>query len=209
MSARDFIRNARAVAAVLAPGPHSPAAKDPIAGAARLLSARDLWLTPAAVAGYNPDDFRFLPTEDRDRLTAAVEAFKATATGLDGREPTPQQVLQAVQAWLAVFGPIQEYVSEPEGMAIVRALMQGEPLPDFVLGIDYTLDDDWSGDPAVWVWVIIRDDIDPESDEFQDFADQLRRRAWEALSVMGSDRIPYVRFRPESDAKAVLAGGAS
>lgn len=209
MAITDFFRNARAVTSVLAEQLDTATANPPEA-TVRLLAGRQLWLTPEAVAGYDPDDFRFLPPDEQDRLAAAVEHFRAAAAELSGREPTADEVFHAAGLWTDLFKPLREYVSDPEGLAIIRALLRDEDgLPGFVLGLDYALDTDATGDQAIWIWVIIDDAADAESSAFQEFARRFRARVRKALQAQHVNRIPYVRFRPRSEFLAGLHEAAA
>lgn len=203
MPVKDSANAVRVAAAALAAG----AADDPRT-VARWTASRDLWLTPHVVYGFGHDRLILLPDHQARDVTARLEQYRATAAALADREPTPENVAAAAVILADILGPVAAAVSEPEGEAMVRALW-AEPAPDYVLALDYDVAADWTGAPAVHIWVVIRDDADPESDGFQDFADRFRDRAWKALGEMGSDCTPYVRFRPASEASAALAGGAA
>lgn len=201
MPVKDSVHVVRMAAAALAAGP----ADDPRT-IARWTASRNLWLTPRVVDGFGHHQLIFMPDHQAQDVLPRLHQYAAKTVVLADREPTPENVATAAVTLADILGPVAAAVSQPEGEAVVRALWAAS-VPDFVLTLDYTLGTDWSGDPAVHIWVIVRDDADPESDEFQDFADEFRDRAWKALAVAGSDRIPYVRFRTESEAKAGLAGG--
>ncbi|MBX9628266.1 MAG: hypothetical protein K2X82_30990 [Gemmataceae bacterium] len=203
MAAKDFDHIIRTAAAALAAGTAGDSRV-----VARWTASRDLWLTPEVVYELAHDRLILPPEADGRDVLARMDQFRATAIELSGRQPTPDEIRQAAGLLAGVLAAVAEHFTEPEGEALVRALW-AVPVPDFVLALDYDLDNDWTGAPAVRAWVVIRDDADPESDEFQDFADGFRDRAWQALAKLGSGRIPYVRFRPESEAKAALAGGAA
>lgn len=202
MAGHDFVHPIRVAASVLAAGP----ADDPRA-VARWTAARGLWLTPVVADAYvaGVEQLARLPTEV-GRAAARAERFRATAADLADREPTPAEVAEAARQLDDLIRPIAGYSLEPEGEAVIRALWAG-PVPEFVLGLDYDLDTDWTGDPAAHIRVIIRDDADPESDEFQEFVVQFDDRLFDAMREARSNRFPYAGFLPESDARAALAGG--
>ena len=83
--------------------------------------------------------------------------------------------------------PTQEQVDE-----IARELA-----PD-VVRIRFTADFDWSGDPALHFKIILADDAS-RSDRWPDLSERVRARLFDALGLSWSGRIPYFRFRAESD----------
>lgn len=206
MAVREFTRNALIAGSALNAGRQAGAGPD--AAVDRWIASRSLWLTPDTVRGFDPDDFPLLTPDQRRDLQARVDRFRATAAELGGRTPTPPEVVEAARLFTEVYEPLSAYWAKPEGEAVMRALWAG-PVPAFVLGVEYDLDTDWAGEPAVYIWVIVRDDTDPESDEFVAFSRGFNGRVWDALPAAGSDRIPHVAYRLESEAKAALAGGAA
>jgi hypothetical protein len=86
-------------------------------------------------------------------------------------------------------------MSEQEQVEAVLASIENFP---FVTEIRHALDDDWSGDPAVRFWVILRDDV-LESSEFADHARRVHWTIFEAVNKSEIDRWPYIRFRGKSE----------
>ncbi len=86
-------------------------------------------------------------------------------------------------------------MSEQEQVEAVLASIESFP---FVTEIRHALDDDWSGDPAIRFWVMLRDDV-VESPEYADRAEQVQSTIVEAVRMSEIDRWPYVRFRGESE----------
>ncbi|MCP4593517.1 MAG: hypothetical protein GY842_22495 [bacterium] len=70
--------------------------------------------------------------------------------------------------------------------------------PSFVTEIRHILDNDWSGDPAVMIWVILRDDV-AESAELLKRTEPIRTTVVQALRDAGLDRWPYVHVRGQSE----------
>src|SRR5438874_7523422 len=63
---------------------------------ARLLHSADLWLTPMAVGGFNPDDFPDWPEKDRRLLERSVKDFLEIAKDVPPNSPaTKEQSKQA------------------------------------------------------------------------------------------------------------------
>ena len=86
-------------------------------------------------------------------------------------------------------------MSEQEQVEAVLASIGRFP---FVTEIRHALDNDWSGDPAIRFWVILRDDV-AESDEFAERAEEVRSAIADAVHESEIDRWPYIRFRAESE----------
>jgi hypothetical protein len=54
------------------------------------------------------------------------------------------------------------------------------------------------GDPAIWIWVILRDDIAGTA-EILKHSQPVRTTIVQALREAGIDRWPYLRFRGQSE----------
>ncbi len=166
------------------------------------------WLSSQTVAGFDPNDFPEFSAEHREQLAATVGAFRAIAETTAGREPTDRE-LKSGLGYLMILINLREHLSlDDEGKALWLALHQSKvTFPHFVLGIDYTLDTDSTGDPGIWIWVIIPDDFDPDTSEFWQFAAQFRKEVWGALAAVKSSRLPYVRYRLLSEAVGLMSEG--
>lgn len=86
-------------------------------------------------------------------------------------------------------------MSEQEQIETVLATLQR---PSFVSEIRHVLDDDWSGDPSVMIWVILRDDIADSADLLK-HTKPVRSTIVQALRAAGVQRWPYVHFRSQSE----------
>ena len=80
----------------------------------------------------------------------------------------------------------------------VEAVLGSIKRPSFVTEIRHVLDNDWSGDPAVLIWVILRDDI-ADSSEILEHSKPIRTTIGQALRDAKIDRWPYVHFRGQSE----------
>ncbi len=90
-------------------------------------------------------------------------------------------------------------MSEQEQIETVLATLERPP---FVTELRHALDNDWSGDPAVWIWVILRDDV-AESGKILEHTKPIRSTIVQALRNAGIDRWPYLRFRGQSEQAAL------
>jgi hypothetical protein len=125
----------------------------------------DIWLTPAALRGYSDADLGGVPAADRDRLRAAVAAFRAVADAVpEGTRPTEDQVRAALPAFATILDVLRPSLADPESLAARRAVWRGVgPYRDWVAAFDLELGEDWTGDPAVRVWFVLRDGVDVTS----------------------------------------------
>jgi hypothetical protein len=176
----------------------------------RLRTTAPVWLSPRVVAGFDSEEFGFLSVDQRAVLTEAVSKFRAIAEASAGREPTQDEMNRAIRYLIAIIGMLDEKLLDEEGKTLLIALTAAtKPFPDFVLGIDYTLDTDATGDPGIWIWVIVPDDVDPDSSEFQQFSTRFRKAVRNALAEVKSERLPYVHFRLLSEAIEAMTEGVA
>jgi hypothetical protein len=177
---------------------------------ARLKRSAPLWLSPRTVASYDPDDFKSFSEADRDQITAAVRHFRSVAEAAAGRVPTDNEVNSGLAFLMSFVGLLDHFSLDPEGKALLLALHQSKAtFPDFVLGIDYTLGTDATGDPGIWIWVIVPDEVDPDSGEFRQFVSWFPKAVRSALAQIKSERLPYIHYRPLSEAVGLLREGAA
>lgn len=83
----------------------------------------------------------------------------------------------------------------------VDKVLQGAGLPSYVESWDLRADTDSTGDPAVYVWLIVRDE-EAKSPAFPQHARELREIVFRLISEATPERWPYVTFRSRSDRDA-------
>lgn len=168
-----------------------------------LSRAIGVWLSPHVVAGYDPGDFGFLPAEAQSALRTAVGGYRDVLAAIVDREPSDDEMGRALDALSAIAAALGDGLLDTEGRALLKAVYAAngeQPFPEFVLGVDYTLDADWMGDPGIWIWVIVPDELDPDTGDFRQFATRFPKIVSGALMRAGSDRLPYVHYRLLSEA---------
>jgi hypothetical protein len=95
----------------------------------------------------------------------------------------------------------------PRGVAQPRELIKHVnalwPLPSGVVNLRFTIDDDWSGDPAIFFWITLSDEaarravLSQTSRHVTDFITQ-------RLDPIGQwGLIPYFNFRSQSEQAAL------
>jgi hypothetical protein len=167
----------------------------------KLKATAPVWMSPKVVSGFEPSDFAELPAERLTFLTGAVAQFKKVAEQASGRALTNVEVYTGISQFMSILTIVQLESLDKEAKAIHVALLAAKkPFPDFVLGLDFTFGTDATGDDAVWIWVLVPDEIDPDTEEFREFAKRFPRAVWNTLAEIKSKRIPYVHFRPLSEA---------
>lgn len=78
--------------------------------------------------------------------------------------------------------------------ADITAFLRGQNFPPAVKGFELEFEEDWSGEPAVWVWLLLDEDVGysaPEMPGLSEFARRLQAR----LLEWQIRRWPYVSFR--------------
>jgi hypothetical protein len=91
----------------------------------------------------------------------------------------------------------------PRGVAhpteLIKRLNALAPFPPGVVNLRYTVDDDWSGDPAIFFWITLSDQAaDPKSlpQTTRHIIDVITQK----LDPAGQwGRIPYFNFRSQSE----------
>lgn len=81
--------------------------------------------------------------------------------------------------------------------ARIEAALKAVPWPKFVTGHEWKLDYDWTGEWAIWVWIVVTDYKDVERNRAA-WA-ELRSAIREALPANGVDLWPYIRVRAENE----------
>lgn len=208
MPKQEFIRNVQLARNLFA---HRVGAGQPVVNEeemSRRLSRAALWLTPASVRGFDAADFPELPDETRGLLERSVHQFRKIAAAVEENEPaTAEQEGAALRNFEEIIRILHPYSPNTGELDQLRAVMSAIHLPDFVQTWDYEFGLDWSGDPAVWIWLVVDDDA-ANHPSFMTTSTRLQREIHRALKATGSERWPYVRFRTFSEQRELQAVGA-
>lgn len=174
---------------------------------ARRLSHAALWLTPASVRGLDADDFPELSDAAREELERSVREFRQVAEQVPEDGPaTAGQEAAARRSFLNVVRILEPYFPTPEELRRLRGALKEVHFPSVVETWDYEFGRDSSGDPAVWIWVLV-DDVAADDATFTDNTVRLRREIHQAIQRAGLDRWPFVRFRTVSEQRSLQAVG--
>jgi hypothetical protein len=160
------------------------------------------WLTPAAVEGFDPGDFSFLSPEEREDLKCAVEEFRRVTATVPERGPATDEQIRAGEE---AFGRILR-ILRPDENPDVEALRASKILENLrfpeVVKIVRTFDTDATGDPAIRVWVILKDEAAERPAYFED-AVRIRDQIDLALRRHGIRLWPYIHFRTASEQRSL------
>ena len=165
------------------------------------------WLTPATVADLSESDFSTMPARQRQALFDAVERFKTIA---ETDAISPEQETQARTALDGIRDILRPYLSE-ESLKIREAIWRAwrdDGAAAWIPTFDYALDEDWAGNPAVWVWLILNDDVDVEEPATRAGLNSLRTRIRKELYEAGIERRPYINVRSQAEVRELMAGAS-
>jgi hypothetical protein len=85
--------------------------------------------------------------------------------------------------------------------ATIRRIVDGMPWPEDVRGYDVEFGSDWEGDPAVYVWLVVDDDLRPSDDKLRRVGN-FRRAVARALLDAELSHWPFVRLRATQPSRA-------
>jgi len=167
------------------------------------------WLTPRAVAGFDPKDFEFVPGAERERLADLVKDFRALAPRLYSREPVPEDVVErAVPLFrdIILFLELNRY-EDPEayrlGKQIEREIATAQWPPELA-ELQFKTKLDHAGEPGIWNRAWLTEEASKTDDQFLKNAKELRHWLDPIARDVAPDRWPYLSFRSIAD-KAELA----
>jgi hypothetical protein len=136
-------------------------------------------------------------------LQKSVERFLRVAKPVPPTRPaTSEQILEGRAAFEGILAILQLYIPDPDEEKQIRQALNRVRYPDFVVTWYFELGEDWTGDPAIWIYVIVEDDA-PDRDGFRSAVRELRERIQEALKDSGVPRWPFVRIRRASEQRAL------
>ncbi len=211
MALSEFVESVRIGAGFLSPEVWADSAYQPSEKISRALQLADIWLTPAVVNGFSESDFVSLTVEDRARLREAVEGFRAIASCVNSSGPASQdQVDQALPHFLTILDIVRPYIANKEALAVRRAVWSAcEKYQDWIPSFDFKLDWDSVGDPGVWVWLILNDDVDVMTRGVQLQLSEVRRTIRSELSKAGIASALYASVWKRKEVAPVVLGGVA
>jgi hypothetical protein len=167
------------------------------------------WLTPRAVAGFDPKDFEFLPDAERERLAGLVKDFQTLVPRPNySKKPVPEDVVeQALPLFrdiilLLEFNRYEDPDAYRLGKQIEREI--ADQWPPELEELQFKTKLDHSGEPGIWIRVYLTEEASLTDDQFLENAKELRHWLDPIARDVAPDRWPYLSFRSIAD-KAELA----
>jgi hypothetical protein len=160
------------------------------------------WLTPATVADLSDTDFTALAPAQRAELYRAAERFRAIA---EGGSPSPEQTAEARSSLDRILEILRPYRT-PESRKIREAVWKvwkdhRSDIPTF----DYELAQSWIDTPIVWIWLVLRDDLDIDAPPTRELLSRVRMAIREQFHEDDIERRPNIGIRMESEVKELAA----
>jgi hypothetical protein len=199
MALREFWISVRTAARLFAPQGVVDSPRLDAGAIERKLRGATLWLTRGAVAGFDKDDFSFLPEADRERLTRLVAEFREVASKVSPTAPAPPD---AVERALPLFRDIVELLEfdrygDAEAFRVGKLIEQEieSYRPSELAELRFNTGFDHSGDPGLWIWAFLGDDVSGSDEAFLESAERLRELLDPVARRVAPDRWPYLSFR--------------
>jgi hypothetical protein len=202
MSLDAFWQNVRSGARLLTPGVTADAPRIDSADIERILKSSAIWLTRRSLEGFDPRDFDFLVPAEREALAESVARFREVAQHVPSDKPASeaqlQQALPAFQRVVEILRP--DKYADPEALVLGKRIEQhlAGQIPDSVWELRFETGEDSSGGPALWIWVVLKDEV-AEKEVFLRTADAIHRILVDATTDLGIEQWPYIRFRTNSE----------
>ncbi len=203
MALQDFWISVRTSARMIAPTVTADSPRINTGDIERILRGAVIWLTPKSVEGFNERDFDFLSDGERKELSDSVRQFVSVARQVDPRKPASDSQIQEA---LPHFRRIVEILggnkyADPDGFVLGKMIERqiAGRMPESVLELRFETGEDSSGDEALWVWVVFKDEVAENEDVLLSNVNDVREILRDAVRQLGIKRWPYVRFRTNSD----------
>ena len=91
--------------------------------------------------------------------------------------------------------------TEYDKAKIINDIIEGIQFPDYVVGLDFEFSYDWTGDPIIFIWIVLTDQMAESNNFFEtslDFQDQIRQ----SLETKFNEFV-HIRFRSESERRKI------
>jgi hypothetical protein len=210
MALQEFWNNVRIGARLIAPQVIADAPRLDPASIESALRRATFWLTPRAVEGFNEADFPFLLKEERERLAKLVNEFSEVAAKVSPTDAAPREVVESA---LPLFREILQMLEfhrygDAEAFRLGKQIEQKlQPhWPKEITELRFNTGLDHTGDPALWIWVFLTEEVSKNDEDFLKAAHRLREIIDSIARRVAPDRWPYLSFRPITEpAEAVEA----
>jgi hypothetical protein len=199
MAFHDFWNNVRIGAKLYAPEFIAEAPPLDTDAIEDMLRKTTHWVTPRSVAAFDENDFAFLPDSERAQLAKLVADFRQVTSTVSPMAPAPAGTVErALPLSREIIGLLEfdRYENAEAfrlGKLIEREIAPWRP-PElaelrFRAGLDHT------GDPGLWIWAYLSDDVSEKDEDFLEAARRLRIPLEDVAREVAPDRFPYLSFR--------------
>jgi hypothetical protein len=200
MALDEFWRNVRFGAGLVAPNVIVDASGLDAGTIEDRLRGATLWLTPRAVDGFDEGDFAFLGVEDRSRIAKLVSDFRDEAAKVGPKDPAPPDVVRTAFPLFRDLVKMLEFdrFADPEAYRLGKQIereVQGD-WPSELAELRFNTGLDHTGDPGLWIWVLLTEEISRRDEDFLGAAKRLRPLLDSIARRIEPDRWPYMSFRP-------------
>jgi hypothetical protein len=154
-----------------------------------------VWLTPAAVRDYCPEDFDFLAEETREQLTRTVRQFEQIASNVDPCGPVAEEQLRLARPLFEEIIKIMEFdrFEDAEAFRIGKRIESSSRFPrSYVNDARYRTGKDIYGKRGINIMTYLPDSDD---DTFLARARIVRHDIEDLVFEHGKPYFPYLSFR--------------
>jgi hypothetical protein len=164
----------------------------------------EFWPTPQAVEGFDRDDFWYLPKDQQQQLAGLVEEFASIVRPMVHDFGTWKgESLKRAEEILRSVMEIMELGNHRDALEfrvskIVELCRKRLKNGDDVSDIRFQIEEDSTGEPALWVWVILEDEA-TKGNRFFEITRQIRSDLTRMLRAYGVELRPFIHFRSRSE----------
>ncbi len=157
------------------------------------------WVTPRSVAGFDESEFAFLSDAERSQLAKLVAEFRQVTSTVNPMAPaTGDTVESALPLFrdiirLLEFDRYENAEAFRLGKLIEREIAPWRPAELAELRFRTKLDH--TGDPGLWIWAYLSDEVSEKDEDFLEAAQRLRNPLEDVARQVAPDRFPYLSFR--------------
>ncbi len=165
------------------------------------------WLSRRTVKGFDPKDYaNILSDVELENLKRDVAGFGKVAESLGGKQKTTdQQIEDGLPHFLSMLNIMSPFLDGFNEYKTLKVALKQEKLPSYIKDFAVSVGEDWTGDPAIKIWVIIDDDAADES--FYKGVSDLGGEIEEILESVNSGRHTFIYFRTFSEQRELEEAG--
>jgi len=143
-----------------------------------------LWWRVETVDGMDPASFKKLSDAERQELTELKRKFQGT---FDGGGTESVRKMEARDALVQMYKLIGKFVTSLETITVAKVLteiIRDKKYSGWFLGFSMVFENDWTGDPAIWVILIVDDKLGSDPIFRRDYS-KIHQLIHEELSSKG------------------------